>query len=225
MPRGAAAVLGGGCLAVVLAALLALARDERTLAFSNGVAPIEPALELGPGQRACQLGVAVVEPFAAVSPAADTGGAPGPVLGVSVRRSGARRSGLAPGGYASRLDDPASYPIARVGPVPAGPPVDVCIANGGSRPVALGGTVGNELRDSRLVREGGGAPQTANLHLVFLRERPTSLLTELPRALRRAALFHPPWIGAWTFWLLAGLVTVAVPLLLGRALAWAEQDA
>jgi hypothetical protein len=44
----------------------------------------------------------------------------------------------------------------------------------------------------------------------------------LPTIFSRAALFRPGWVGAWTFWALLVALTVAVPLLLARALGATE---
>lgn len=226
MPRSGAAAVLAGALAVVIAAVVVLATDERTLAFANGVAPATSAVRLEGGQRACQPGVAVVEPFAAVVLAADTGGRPGPPLEVSVLDRRARRtlaSGRVASGYAGDATTgraPAAAPVGRVRP---GRQVAVCVANPGAQPVALAGTVGRDRREPRVVLADGRRLE-ANLHLTFLRPRPASLLSLLPKAFDRAALFHPPLVGAWTFWLLAALLGIGVPLLLARALHSASED-
>jgi len=49
------------------------------------------------------------------------------------------------------------------------------------------------------------------------------MLTALPDVFERAALWHPGWVGPWTFWLLLALVLGGVPLLLWRALSEAER--
>jgi hypothetical protein len=43
------------------------------------------------------------------------------------------------------------------------------------------------------------------------------MLALVPDAFERAALFRPAWVGAWTFWVLLGLVVAGMPLLLMAA--------
>lgn len=220
MPSRAAGVLLAGALAVALGAIIVLATDERTLAFSNGVAAETVIAQLAPGQRACQPGVVVAEPFAGVELVLDTGGRPGPPLELTVRERRARdtlATGKVRGGYAGRLGTGGAVAVARLRRVRAGRQVQVCVANAGRQPVGVTGTSGRERREPRVQLRRPPRRLSANLHLNFLRPRPTSLLAELPRAFERAALWHPPLVGAWTFWLLAALVGLGVPLLL----AWA----
>ena len=232
MPRGARALLLGGATLVVVAAIAALALDRRSLAFSNGVAPNQAVATLGPGQRACQRRVPVIEGFERVAPTTDTGGRPGPALEVAILDHGSGRVvrvGPAAGGYRTRINYPGAPTTATVGRVRHGGAIDVCVRNAGSQPVQLVGTAVRRSSQSGLGLGGGGRqrPAGGNLELTFLRARPVPLLTELPVAFRRASLFHPPVVGAWTFWLLAVLIAVAVPLLLARALrlAWlADRD-
>jgi hypothetical protein len=226
MPRGARALLLGGAALVVVAAIVTLAVDRRRLAFSNGVAPHQAVAALAPGQRACQLRVPVIERFELVAPGTDTGGRPGPALDVSILDHGSRRvirTGRVAPGYRTRVDLPGPPAIAAVGRVRRDRVIDVCLLDAGSRPVQLVGTAVRRSSQSDLAVGGRRRrPAGGNLQLTFLRERPVPLLTELPVAFRRAALFHPPIVGAWTFWLLTALMAVAVPLLLARALrlAW-----
>jgi hypothetical protein len=63
-----------------------------------------------------------------------------------------------------------------------------------------------------------------DIAMVFPRAEPKSVLALVPEMFRRAALFRPGWVGAWTFWLLAALILLGAPLLLARALASAEDD-
>jgi hypothetical protein len=62
------------------------------------------------------------------------------------------------------------------------------------------------------------------MFLTFGRRHPTTALSLVPTMFRRAGLFHGGWVGAWTYWLLAALVALAVPALLVRALRDAELD-
>ena len=217
MPRSALAVLVAGTVAVLVAAALALAGDERDLAFANGLAPLEAVSELAPGSVACQHAVPVVEPFAAVRVTVDTAGAPGPPLIVTAAQGhhGAHPAARIPGGYVSTIADPRSGPVARLGRVLRGGVVDVCVGNHGRRGLLVAGSRQTQRPDGGLTV--GGRRTDGAMTLTFLRERPTSLLAELPAAFERAALFHPPLVGAWTFWLLTILVAVGIPVLLGVA--------
>lgn len=203
---------------VVLLAVAAL--DERELAFTLGVVPNGVALELEPGEQACQEPIDVAAEFAAVRvvPAAD--GLPGPALTLTVRdlRSGRTLGrGRTPEGYS-----PAEPQTARVGTVRRGQRVAVCVRNSGRAAVGLYGGPQQAARTSRAV--DGGRPTGRDLSLVFLRGEPASALAVVPDMFRRAALWRPGWVGVWTFWVLAALVALAVPLLLARAALAAERS-
>jgi hypothetical protein len=54
------------------------------------------------------------------------------------------------------------------------------------------------------------ARQKLALAMAFTTPQSRSLTALLPTVFARAALFHPRWMGAWTFWaLLAGLIIAA----------------
>src|SRR5688572_12033641 len=224
--RRAAAVLLIGVALGLAAAVFAAARDQRSLAFANGVGVLRSVAVLEPGEQACQLRVVAIAPFASVSFAADTAATTGPALEVGVRDSASGRrlgSGHVAGGYVAALDSPASYPRATVGAIRGEEQeVDVCIRNRGQAPVMLGGDSDGEVGDSRLV--WAGIQRTGGLALAFGRESPTTLLAQLPLALDRAALFHPPLLGAWTLWVLAALVAFAAPVALAAAVAAAARS-
>lgn len=217
-------MLAGAAIAVI-AALATLAFDRRELGFVNGVIPLEEVATLAPGAEACQREVGIAEPFAAVRIGVETSGEPGPPLEVAVRGDGRNASGEALGGYVARRDLPETQPVASVGSIDAGGNVDICITNRGERSVALIGVQGDEAPEGQLEVRQLAEAASRDLHLSFLREEPTSLLAVLPQAFARAALFHPPLVGAWTFWLLALAVAVGVPLALAKALRAAEAEA
>jgi hypothetical protein len=228
MRSAATAVLSAGAAAIAAAGLLTAAADRRELAFVNGVAPRDPALELEPRHTACQREVEVMEPFSRVRLALDTRGRAGPPLDLRVSRHGSGRllgKGRAAGGYLASARAPEESPVVEVGPVPAGGEVDVCVRNAGSASLLIGGSTGSSREAGDLeAGERRLEPVDASAHVTFLRERPTSLLAQLPAAFRRAALFHPPLVGAWTFWLLSALVLVALPWLLAIAVRSAAED-
>ena len=217
MPRRAVTVLAFAVLLGLVAALVSAAVDRRELAFTSGVSARNLAVQLEPGRRACQLAVEVVEAFDRVQVTPDPLGRPaGPALRVEVHGAGlgAARSGTAPGGYGA-----FATTSARVGRVAPGRTVDVCVVNAGAMPVGLRGGPPETVPESRLHLGRGREPEVEqDLQLVFLRDDAPSLLSELPQAFARAALFHPDGMGAWTFWLLLAVVAAGVPALLALAL-------
>jgi hypothetical protein len=96
------------------------------------------------------------------------------------------------------------------------------VANRGRVNAALYGGPDLAARTSTASLEG--QPAGTDISLLFLRSHPASSLSLLPAIFRRAALFRPSWIGAWTFWLLAAVVTLLVPLLLALAVRAAGGD-
>src|SRR5206468_5663138 len=70
-----------------------------------------------------------------------------------------------------------------------------------------------------------GHPLLADdIALVIPRPKPKSVLALVPEMFRRAALFRPGFVGAWTYWVLAALILIAAPLLLARAMASADAE-
>lgn len=206
------------CSAVAaLAVLLTAALHTTTLAFTVGVAPAAPAAELEPGDVACQGLIEVPEQaaFDRVGFQVGTYGQPGPPLAVLVRDAAGRA--VATG----RLD--AGYPdvaqalrhSVRVGRVPAGSQIDVCVANRGQRRVAL---YGNGAAASRTTSATlNGEPLPADLDFTFERD-PRSVAELAPAIAQRASLFSADFAGAWTSALLGGLVVLLPVGLLAFAL-------
>jgi hypothetical protein len=210
------------CLAVfaagVAAVLIVGATDRRALAFTLGVIPgPDPAAKLQAGQEACERGIDVPEKFDRIQLQVGTYRRPGPPLDVTVTDSRGARLG------ADRI--PAGYPdvsqqFARVGDVPAGRRITVCV-RALRGPVALYGNAGVAAPESTLTV--AGKPKDNDLTLRFLRE-PRSTLSRVPEMFRHAALFKVSWLGAWAFWILAALVLLATPALAVVALRAAGRD-
>ena len=225
-------VPAGIVLAVVLVAALALALsaagDKRTLAFSNGVNTFHLASFVGRGYVACERDVHVEGGFDALQLAllaaprrAD--------LAVTVAPSSGGRpiaSGPVPPGSGSRRTSIATVRLSRG--IPAGGSVDICVRSRNARRLAaiMGNpdTGGDPSHVEVIGPHGGRAELGTDFHLVFLRDHPRSVLSQVPAIFRRAALFRPGFIGAWTYWVLLAIVLVAVPALLVRALRAAEVD-
>lgn len=211
--RAAVAFLAVTLVGVALV-LVTAARDDRDLAFTLGVAPGLVAAELGPGGVACQTPVDVAESFDGVRLLIGTFERSGQPLAVTVRRPGGGApiaQGRLPAGYA----DGAEPTVALDATTSAGERVEVCVRNLGRRRVALFGGPELAKRDSTV--EIAGRDQHTDLVLVFTRGS-GSALARLPDVFERASVFRPAWVGAWTYWLLAGLVLLGAPALLARAL-------
>jgi hypothetical protein len=200
------AVAAVGLLAVLAAAAL----DDRERAFTVGLPPVRIAAELAPGERACRLDIDVPGDFSRLRLATASFRRPGPALSVS--------AGPGRGTVAAGYPDNSTVEVD-VGGVAEGERIDVCVTNEGDHRVALYGsppdTPPDHLGDPELVPE---------IAVTFVRDEPRSMLALVPDAFERAALFRPAWVGAWTFWLLLGLVVAAVPPLLAAAYRSAVND-
>jgi hypothetical protein len=188
--------------ATVAVLVLAGASDERVVAGSVSLPAVRAASALEPGAGTCRGGIEAPVPFARVRLVTTTEGRPGPPLEVAVRRGGRRVArGRVPGGH------PGGTVEARVGPVASGGWVEVCVRNLGHVPVVLlgapPGVLAGRLGEPELV----AAPA-----VVLVRDRPVSVLGELPQILDRAALFKP--VPAWLLWLLLPAVVLGLPALL-----------
>lgn len=201
-------------VAGLVVAFAVVAGDDHETAFTLGVAPGLPAAELRPGAEACQTPVPVAEAFDGVRMQVGTYRRQGSPLAVSIRKADSGReiaAGRAPGGYA----DVSQLEVELDSAVAPGQRVAVCVRNAGQRKMAIYG--GPELANGGTTVEIGGRDQKTDMTLVFTRP-PSSLLSQTPEIFERASLFRPVWIGPWAYWLLAGLLLVAVPALLARSL-------
>lgn len=208
-------------LAGVLGLLVAAVTDKRHLAFSLAVRPSQPGILIQPRQSVCQRGIDVEQRFDSVSLLLATYFQPGPRLEMRVTDSGTGRpltAGVLPDGYPD-----GKVSVAKLHrTVPAGGRATLCIRNAGTRKVALfSGPYSDNAPSSGAI---DGRYISYDLLVDFVRSKPRSTLASIPEVFRRATLFHPAWVGAWTFWVLAGLLLVGVPLLLTRALVTAERD-
>jgi hypothetical protein len=208
-----------GVLAAFLAGVVVLlvfaATDRRHLAFSLGVRPSAPGVVLVPGYGACQRNVDVEVPFDSATLLLASYYRPGPRLEFRVLDSLSGRTiatGVLPDGY----PDSARSTVRFGRLVPSGRRIDLCMRNAGRSKVAIftGPPTDNEPSYATV----GRLRVPADILVDFERRHPRSALSLVPDVLRRAALFHPRWVGAWTFWVLAALVLVGVPALLSLAL-------
>lgn len=219
MRSGAAAFLA---VMVAAAAALTVAAAERktALAFTLGVPDSEIAVVLKPGRTACQGPIDTSAPFTAVQARLGTLSRPGPAVDVVVNDFTTGRS-LTGGHLAPGYGD---HSVRRVqtGAVAEGRRIDVCVRNAGNHRVAIYGGAWAADQSSEL--RHGKETLKDDMSLVFLREKRVSLLSLVPTIFARAALWHPGWVGAWTFWALVALLLVAVPVSLVQALRGTERE-
>lgn len=209
------AVVAAGLAGLLLTAVI----EQRDLAFTLGVQPAQVAAVLKPGDQVCQ------RPLYASAEAADvrfkvgTYGRPGGPLDVTTRslpNGSVVNTGAVSGGYADN-----STLRAPVAGVKEGEVISLCLLNRGSRRLALYGGAPQAARTSAAFVNGKNA--NTDLTLIFERSHSRSMLSALPDVFRHAALWHPGWVGAWTFWVLLVVMATGVPLLLWRALAGVEE--
>jgi hypothetical protein len=209
---------------VVLVLALTLALRSNGLAFTLGVSNGGAVAPLRPGQQACQGVIVVPEEgtFDRVRFSVGTFFRPGPPLAVTVKEDQGRvlGRGRLPGGYADIAR--TSSQTVRVGEVGVGRRVTVCIANEGTRNVAVYGNAGIASRTTSATVAGKSVD--ADLNLAF-ETKPRSIASLWPAIADRAALFRAQLVGPWTYALLAALVLLAVPALLARALVAAAREA
>ena len=225
MRKGALIGLGATLAAgLVLIVVLAVTR-ESGLVYSIGSGPAAPSAPLAAGHEACQGPLSPpAQAFDRVVVSLGTYGKPGQPVEVSVRDAASHRvlsTGKLAGGYPDIEKAPEqSIPVTRITPRSA---IDVCVRNAGTGKVAVYGTTGLAHRTSTAIVDGKPQP-SIDLAVRLERGPKRSLLARLPDAFGHAATFKPSWVGAWTFWVLAALVLLAVPLLLARALSGALRD-
>jgi hypothetical protein len=189
---------------VVLAAAAAL--DDRDVAFETGLPAFDHVARVAPGPDVCVGDVDVPAGFQRVRFVVGTMPQVQPLRVTLTDEAGGRRvgEGQFPGGEPSR----GGNVEVSVGDVPAGGRLEVCAANEGAADQRFFGSPPN--RD---------ATQPPRLAVVFVREPPATMLSLIPDAVERSALFKPGWYGPWTTWLLLGAAALVVPFLLSRALS------
>jgi hypothetical protein len=208
-------------LAGVVVLLVVMATDKRHLAFSLGVRPATPGVVLVPAYGACQRDVDVEASFDSATLLLASYYRPGPRLEFRVLDSRSGRTiatGVLPDGYPDSAA--SSVRFGRV--IPTGRRIDLCMRNAGRWKVALfsGPPTDNEPSYATV----GRLRIPADILVDFNRRRPRSALSLVPDIFRRAVLFHPRWVGSWTFWVLAGIMLLVVPSLLSLALRAATRS-
>lgn len=212
-PGRCAGVIGFLAVLVVGALYLAIAgtSDKRTAAFSVDVPPAGRVVTLAPGQFVCQGPIPVAAPARGLTAWAPRGATAAEALQVTVRRTD---SGVElTQGRLTPTTDSSGLPALTgsfTRTIASGQRISVCLRSVGHRVALSGSTSWNGSG----VLTVGGKPSNLALALVFTAPHPASVISLIPTIFRRAALFHPAWMGAWVFWaLLAGMLAGAFLLL------------
>ena len=188
----------------VAALLVAAALDDREVAFETGLPAFDLAATAGPGSEVCVPEVAVPASFQRVRLLVGGGAISQPLRVTITDVASGRRVGE--GRFAGGQSFRGGNVEVAVGDVPEGGRVRVCVVNEGTEEMRFFGSSPN--RD---------ATQPPTPAVVFIREPAPSMLSLVPVAVERSALFKPGWYGAWTTWALLG-VALLVPVALARAL-------
>jgi hypothetical protein len=199
--RSLVAVVALALVALVVAAAL----DDREVAFETGLPAFDLVGNIGPGNEICAEDVVAPASFQRVRFLIGGGGVAQPLRVVVTDEVTGRRvaEGRFPGGQSFRGGN-IEVPV---GDVPEGGRLDVCVINEGTAEQRFYGSPPN--RD---------ATRPPALAVVFISEPAPSMLSLVPEAVERSALFKPGWYGAWTTWALLGAVLL-VAVVLGRGLA------
>jgi hypothetical protein len=205
-----------GVVLAIAAALLvvALSSDRHQPRFTLGVAPKAPVVNLDPSQQVCQgpIHVPAEAEFDHVRTFLGTYFRPaGPRMRIVVESYPSGRE-LRSGTIAEGYPDIAQAPplVATVGTVHANQRIWVCIENVGHAHVAVFGDDGDASPNTYAMLDGRSRVR-ADITLDFSRDTHPRLLSLVPKAFGRAALFRVPWFGAWTYWLLLASVLLVAP--------------
>jgi Predicted membrane protein (DUF2142) len=189
--------------AVALAARALLSKHVR-LAYTNNVPSKVPLAPIRPHERMCRANVVLPEGSRTVQLLLLTYGRPGPPLTMTLETpSQTVRSKLA-GGFVD-----GSLQRIPVSGLDGGARARLCIVDEGSTPLAFGGVPWTTTEGSVMTAAGKKVPGDLAVQVYGGRQ---SLLGEAPEIMRRATIWAPPWVGAWTYYLLfaLGLALVAI---------------
>jgi hypothetical protein len=195
--------------------LIAAANDGRSRAFSLGVSDVAGVTTLRPTATVCERPIVDPTSFGGVRAWAAPNATPTPVeMTVSdaqTRQVLARGRALVPA-----AGGPFDVTLTRT--VAAHRQLQVCFASVGRAKVALLGS--SQVNPAVHLIVAGKPVATLGLSLVMLSAHPPSLLSMVPTAFARAALFKTSWVGTWTFWVLAAALLAAFAVA-AAAVHWA----
>ena len=204
----------------VVALVIVTVTDRRHMAFSLAVRPAMPGVVVQPGHVACQRRIDVEESFDSITILPAAYYHPVPRLSVVVRDHTTGRT-LASGFLGDGHPENRITPIRIRPAVAKGGSIDLCIRDVGRWKVGLFSSGPNDNQPSYATLDGH--VQAADILIEFQRP-PRTALSLVPDIFRRAALFHPRWVGAWTFWVLLGVLLLVVPTLLSLAVRAATRQ-
>lgn len=218
--RVAAIVCGLGAVAILVGLLV----PRPFYTGTNSVRARGAVVDVAPGQRACVPLLRIPAGTARVQMEVLAGALRPPLEG-TVLAGGRRHASRVPAADVAGFSK-VEFPIPRRPDAPEATDGSVCLRNlapPGGEGVAVGGTNGATGIEPAPTLEG--KPLDRQLAVWYLppagEER--TVLAQLPDVMRRAALFRPGWVGAWTPWMLVfGLVPLlgfAALRLLARAAA------
>jgi hypothetical protein len=204
-------------IAGVVAVLIAAASTDSDLAFTPSVRATGIAEKFAYGDEACGRTQPAIASFERLRFPVGTLGGSGQRLEVSIFESPESTTLLARGRKPAKLKPAPFQPVvvSLDREVPKGAAFSVCVRNTGTHGIALFGSGGKGHRPKRI--NAHTSVPDADISFVFLKAHPASLLSQVPEVFRRASLFRPYWVGAWTFWLVGALLLLLVPALLVRA--------
>jgi Predicted membrane protein (DUF2142) len=206
------AVVAITALAALFLAAHALWSERDRLTYTNNVPSKVVLANIRSDERMCREEVLLPKDSKEVQLLVLTNGQAGPPLHMTLRGpSGTIRSTLA-AGYGDGVAQTFRIPAVRETISPR-----MCVTNGGTTEVAFGGVSWATARGSIVTAKG---EKVAGDLAINVRSGRKALIDVAPDAMRRAAVWAPPWAGAWTFWLLFALglamTAVAVRLVLVR---------
>jgi len=209
----------GFSLLGLIALLIAGAGGLSARTFALGSPNQVQVARLPPGRQVCEGPIRSSGNVADVRIWAAAVGAPATVA--VLVEDASTRAVFARGG-AAVTPTPNAYTAQLRGTAPTGRPLSICVTGLGPPPVEL---LGSAPVDPGVQITIGGQTRPAEFSLVLLGPPQRSLLSALPTAFSRAALYRPSWVGPWTFWLLAFVLLAAFGLGARAIAAAARADA
>jgi hypothetical protein len=203
--------LGAALLVLAFAAVFLfipyLTKERETVAGVPVPTPfgVQDRIRLAPDAEVClnEVAMDVDSELAELMVLTEARSAPG--LRVTAAGAGYRSAGEVNGGYTS----PATLHV-RLEPPPRSLLAEFCVANRGTRNVALLAT--SEPRTaSRPVARVGGQDVPQDLTLRFLSDETGSVVERLGVLVDRMSAFHPPVLEKPVLWVLLALVVLVLP--------------
>jgi hypothetical protein len=177
---------------------------RRSRAFALGAPNQQTVAVLPPHGRACEGPITPAQSLAAVRTWGASVDAPSAIGVLLTSGSGS----VLASGRVGLTSTPSAYTATLGRTVSPAQALTVCLIDQGRAPISL---LGSPSVDAAVRMTVQGRPSPLQFSLVALRpDRP--LLSLLPTAFSRAALFRPGGVGSWTFWLLLAAVLLTVPI-------------